>query len=386
MVVENSRAGAGSGLYLHIPFCLGKCPYCDFYSVPVREAELAAYPELLLQHLRWAADQGWSGALSTVYFGGGTPSLLPPQAIGELLAAAERRFGLTVDAEITLEANPGTLSAERLAGYRAAGVNRLSLGLQSLDPAQLSNLGRRHSRTEGLQAVRRARQAGFANLSLDLMFALPGQTLAALQDELRAYLELDPEHLSCYGLTAEPDTPFGRQVAAGQMVLPDDGLYAEAYELLHAELSAAGFDHYEIANYARPGRACRHNQAYWERRPYLGLGAGAHSFRAANWGTRWAVAADLAAYRQALAGRREPADRLEEFDRRGAMSETLYLGLRTRRGVSDDEFHQRFGCGVAAAFPEAVAELGDRLQHEAGSWSFSPASWLFYDRLIQAFL
>lgn len=373
-------------LYIHVPFCRRKCPYCDFYSLPAADQALAAYPALLCHHLELTAKEAWPGPVSTVFFGGGTPSLLAPAAIGAVLAAIERHFGLAADAEISLEANPGTVTPASLAGYRAAGVNRLSLGVQSLDPDQLATLGRLHGCTEGVQAVRWARQAGFANLSLDLIFALPGQTLAALGGELDRFLALEPDHLSCYGLTAEPDTPFHHQLQRGELQLPDDGCYADAFLLLHERLQQHGFSHYEIANYARPGHACRHNLGYWQRRPCLGIGAGAHSFVDRGWGERLAVPPDLAAYRAALLGRQEPAQQLESFDRRGAMSETLYLGLRTDQGVDDAAFTARFGCSVDAAFPAAIRRLEGYLQGEGGRWRLSLDGWLLYDRLIQEFL
>lgn len=374
-----------TGLYLHIPFCRSKCPYCDFFSVADHDAQLAIYPELLDQHLQWAAGHGWRGPLDTVYFGGGTPSLLVPAAVGAVLEHAARCCGLAADAEITLEANPGTVTLESLTGYRAAGVNRLSFGLQSLDPGQLATLGRLHDAAQGVEAVQWARRAGFANLSLDLIFALPGQPLAALEAELDRYLALAPEHLSCYGLTAEPGTPFHQQVQNGEMQLPDGDFSAEAFLLVHERLTAAGYEHYEIANYARPGQGCRHNRGYWERREYLGVGAGAHAFRNNGWGERWAVPPDLAAFAAALRAGREPAERLEGFDRTGAMSETLYLGLRTRKGIDDATFRARFGCGVAEAYPQAVEKLRPWLSLMDGHWQLTLDGWLLYDRLIQEF-
>lgn len=374
-------------LYLHIPFCRRKCPYCDFYSLAGHTSQLAQYPDLLNRHLRLAADSGrWQGPLSTVFFGGGTPSLLPAAAVARVLAAARAEFGLEATAEVTLEANPGTVSPATLAGYRLAGVNRLSLGVQSLDDAGLRTLGRVHTAAEACQAVVWARQAGFSNLSLDLMFALPGQTVADLQAEIDRLLALSPDHLSCYGLSVEEQTPFYHLHRRGGLALPDEECYAELFLALHERLTRAGYDHYEISNYARPGLQCRHNLVYWRRQCYLGVGAGAHSFLDAEWGERLAVAPDLDRYARCLDRGEDPAHSLETFDRRGAMAETLYLGLRTAAGVDDERFRQRFGLGVAEAFPEAVEKAGRHLRLRAGSWSFDLDGWLLYDHLITPFL
>ncbi len=375
-----------AGLYLHIPFCRRKCPYCDFFSLVAPDSQVANYPELLVRHLKWAAGQDWSGPFDSVYFGGGTPSLLPPGAIAQILRTADSLFGLTADVEITLEANPGTVSRQSLAGYRSAGVNRLSLGLQSCDNRQLQRLGRLHDREAGFAVVNQARAAGFDNLSLDLMFALPQQTASDLDEELEAYLSLAPEHFSCYGLTAEPETPLGLEVQAGDVLLPDEDDYAQAYLTLHQRLTAAGYHHYEIANYARPGRECRHNLGYWQRRDCLGIGAGAHSFHGAGWGSRWAVADDLDGYRRALHEQQDPAVCLETFDRASALSETVYLGLRTTRGVTDDDLRRVFACGLAEAYPGAVAAAAAWLSCDAGRWRLTPEGWLLFDRLILPFL
>jgi oxygen-independent coproporphyrinogen-3 oxidase len=375
-----------AGLYLHIPFCRRKCPYCDFYSEEVCDAKIAGYPSLLIQHLTWAAEHIERQPIDTIYFGGGTPSLLEPTEISRILQTISQTFDLTENPEITLEANPGTVSQCSLSGYRNAGVNRLSLGMQSCDDQQLINLGRLHNHQEGISAFNWARSAGFDNLSLDLMFALPGQTFADLENELNDYLELGPEHLSCYGLTAEPQTLFHRQVASGTLSLPDEEFYADAFMLIHERLTMAGYDHYEIASYGRSGFACRHNLGYWRRQLYLGIGAGAHSFQAAQWGSRWEVPADLTAYQQALQDAHEPMQCLERFDRAAALSETIYLALRTRCGISDSELQQRFGCTFPEAFPEAVAASRPWLTNDNGHWSFSPAGWLLFDRLILPFL
>ncbi|HKL26694.1 MAG TPA: radical SAM family heme chaperone HemW [Desulfuromonadales bacterium] len=377
-----------TSLYLHIPFCLSKCSYCDFFSVPVAHAtDLEEYIGLLLRQLQLAAaGDRWNGPFATVFFGGGTPSLLTPEQISRILEFAEQLFGFEPDVEISLEANPGTVSPASLNGYRTAGINRLSLGVQTFSENRLRRIGRPHTATENLGALRLARQAGFDNLACDLMFALPGQRLADLHEDLQRALEFLPEHFSCYGLSAEADTPLGAAVRQGLLSLPDDEFYADAFLLLHAELEAAGYEHYEIANYARPGFACRHNLGYWLRQPSLGLGAGAHSFLTAGWGARLAAANDLQAYREQLLAGRDPMTAIEEFDRAGAMRETIYLGLRTRQGVDNERFRARFGASVEEAFPAAVRQLAGHLQYAHGRWRLQPADWLLFDHWIEPFL
>lgn len=375
-----------NSLYLHIPFCRRKCPYCDFYSVLQDPGNLEGYTRLLLRHLQLARERGEQGPFATVFFGGGTPSLLPAAAVAQILAAARELFGVAPDAEISLEANPGTVTAASLEGYRQVGVNRLSLGVQSLQPANLRQLGRIHDRQQSLTAVALARAAGFRNLSLDLIFGLPGQTLAALQAELEDFLALEPDHLSVYGLTIEDETPFHHQHLRGELTLPEEESAAAMFLDLHQRLTGSGYAHYEISNYARPGYSCRHNQRYWRRQPYLGIGAGAHSFQSEGWGSRWSVPPDLQRYAGQLAAGLDPAEKLEAFDQRGAMAETLYLGLRTAEGVGEADFRARFGLGVAEAFPEAVTQTGKHLRLGDGRWQLSPEGWLLFDHLISPFL
>lgn len=375
-----------ASLYLHIPFCSRKCPYCDFYSVENHAAQLQLYPTLLIRHLQWAAGHGWPRAVDSVYFGGGTPSLIPAADIAGILETIARCFDVTDQAEITLEANPGTVTRESLRGYREAGVNRLSLGLQSTSDRLLARLGRLHDGRQGLGAYRLARQAGFDNISLDLMFGLPGQSPGALEQDLQTFIDLAPEHLSCYGLTAEAGTLLHADIARGALALPDEDAYAEGYLRIHDRLSAAGYAHYEIANFARTGFASRHNLGYWQRRPCLGLGAGAHTFVASGWGERRAVPNDLEVFRDALRAEQDPSACVETFDRQGAMRETLYLGLRTHQGVAESRFRHAFGIGVAEAFPGAIAQLSSRLTKQNGCWRLRPTDWLLYDHLIQAFL
>ncbi len=377
-----------TSLYFHIPFCVRKCPYCDFFSTDHHTpADLESYVGLLLQHLELAASTPtWQGPLGSVFFGGGTPSLLTPGQIAKILHRAEQLFGFTEDCEISLEANPGTVTQASLTGYRGAGVNRLSLGIQSLSETRLVQLGRVHSQEEALTAMRLARQAGFDNLSCDLMFALPGQSLADLREDLDRLLEHRPEHLSCYGLTVEEGTSYQVQQDQGTLALPEDTAYAEHFLTVHQHLTAADFDHYEISNYARPGRQSRHNLGYWQRQASLGIGAGAHSFDARVWGARLAVPPDLDHYRRQLQQQRDPATELERFDRRGAMAETLYLGLRTRQGVTEADFYNRFGEDLKSAFGTALEQTSKHLKYRQDTWQLDPEGWLIFDHLILPFL
>jgi oxygen-independent coproporphyrinogen-3 oxidase len=260
------------------------------------------------------------------------------------------------------------------------------LGLQTCNDKHLVQLGRLHNRKEGINTFQWARNAGFDNISLDLMFALPGQTVDELEDDLHRYLELAPEHLSCYGLTAEPDTPFEQKVSSGELILPDEDFYADAFMLVHEQLTTAGYGHYEIANYARDGFACQHNSAYWQRQPYLGIGTGAHSFRAENWGSRHEVPTELISYQKALQNQQTPTTEIESFDRNSALRETVYLALRTRRGIIDQELQQRFNCTLEEAFPEAISANSQWLINNHGQWSLTPSGWLLFDSLILHFL
>ncbi|WP_043764582.1 radical SAM family heme chaperone HemW [Algiphilus aromaticivorans] len=261
-------------LYVHLPWCVQKCPYCDFNSHALREVlPEAAYRDALLADLALErAAVADDRAITSVFFGGGTPSLFAPEAIGAVLEAADSAFGLAPDCEITLEANPGTVDAGHFRGYRDAGVNRLSIGVQSFDDAKLAALGRIHDADAARRAVETARAAGFDNLNLDLMFALPGQDRAGAEADLRAAIALEPEHISWYHLTLEPNTAF----AAAPPALPDEDAAAEMMDAGTAILQAAGFASYETSAWARPGRQCRHNRNYWSFGDYLGIGAGAH--------------------------------------------------------------------------------------------------------------
>jgi oxygen-independent coproporphyrinogen-3 oxidase len=375
-----------SSLYVHIPFCRQRCRYCDFFSTTASDVERNIYVDLLCRHLELIrCDDSASSELQSIYFGGGTPSLLTTEQLILLLTTCRERFGLSATAEITLEVNPGTFGGTYLQRARQAGVNRLSIGIQSFDDQQLQQLGRCHDVDQARAAVTAARAAGFDNISLDLMFALLEQTADDLRREIDLLLQLEPEHISVYGLTIEEGTEFERWQQQGRFTVVDEDEYARQYELLRTGFTAAGYEHYELSNFARPGRRCRHNQRYWQRRSCLAVGAGAHSFVERGYGERWHVPTDLAHYRQRLEAGVDPAERLESFDRQGAMIETVYLALRTSAGVDLADFEQRFGEPLPLAFPRAFAQLQESLECTRGRIVLPPEHWLIYDHLIASF-
>lgn len=375
-----------SSLYFHIPYCLSKCPYCDFYSRPLTGGALEGYVEALCADLRHSRSWYDGGSFDTVFFGGGTPSLLGADQVERLLSAANESYGIHSAAEITLEANPGTLCLSLLAGYRSAGVTRLSLGVQSFDDEQLRWLGRRHSAAQAVSAVELARRAGFENLSLDLMFALPGQTPHSLLDQCRWLQRLAPQHLSAYGLTVEEGTPLAARHAEGGWCEADDETYRQSFMLLDEQLATLGYQHYEISNYAQPNQRCRHNLAYWQRQPCLGIGAGAHSFLNSGWGERWACDNCDDDYRRVLAAGGSPRHCLETFSRSQAMAEYVYLALRCRAGVDGAAFQSCFGQSFAEVFASAIHRCSAHLHKSDERWWFDVDGWLLYDHFIENFL
>ncbi len=348
-----------TSLYIHFPFCLKKCLYCDFNSLSGSQITPDEYATALLREMGLRAERlDQPVTAPTLYFGGGTPSLMEPALVARLIDAAVKQYGLTRDAEITIEANPGTLTAEKLAGYRSAGVNRLSLGVQSFDDAMLSLLGRVHTAREALDSFAASRAAGFDNISIDLMHSLPGETSGEWREQLRRAIALQPEHISAYALTIEEETPFHRLEREGRLTLPGE----EEGELMFVEtadlLREAGYEHYEISNFARPGFRSRHNQVYWRRGSYLGFGAGAHSFiRFPALGTRWRNALSPAAYLQALSRATLPDEEISTLTEKDAMAEFFFLGLRILEGVDLAQFRREFGRPVEEAFPGEPARL-----------------------------
>jgi oxygen-independent coproporphyrinogen-3 oxidase len=340
-------------LYIHFPFCVRKCLYCDFNSLAGSAISPTEYIAALLKEmdLRWQRLSGIPCA-KTLYFGGGTPSLLEPRLVERIIEAAGRRFCLDADAEITIEANPGTVTREKLAAYCLAGVNRLSLGMQSFSDRMLSRLGRVHSAREGLDAFASARDAGFANIGIDLIHSLPGEDLATWLADLDQAILLRPEHLSAYGLTIEEGTPFHAMDMRGELALPCEETAAVMFESTSDLLRQAGYEHYEISNYALPGFSSRHNQVYWQRGSYLGFGAGAHSFLTSPFaGRRWQNPDSPESYMQSLAAGILPQEELSTVTKREAMAETLFLGLRMLEGIDSEQFCKEFGVTLQEAYP-----------------------------------
>lgn len=341
-----------TALYLHLPFCRAKCSYCDFNSYAGQDALYADYASALAREI----EQAGPAALDTVYLGGGTPSVLPFPLIARILAAVNRSFVVQPEAEITMEANPGTVDRAFLSQLRGLGINRLSLGVQSLDAEELRLLGRIHSAQDALDAFRSARQAGFDNINLDLIFGLPGQRPATWQSNLEHALALEPDHLSLYALSVESGTPLARAIGSGALAAPDPDRAADLYEAARERLESDGFAHYEISNWARDGQyACRHNLTYWRNQPYLGLGAGAHSW-AGGW--RRSNVALPQEYVERMQTGRSPVASQEAISLTLEMTETMMMGLRlVQEGVSFERFRQRFGLSLRHRYGDPLADL-----------------------------
>jgi oxygen-independent coproporphyrinogen-3 oxidase len=329
------------GLYIHIPFCLRKCPYCDFYSVSSLSL-LPAFLETFCTEME--LYRGRFEPFDTVYLGGGTPSILNPRQVEAILTGVRANFPLLPKAEITLETNPADLDQASLASLSGMGINRLTIGVQSFDQTILDFLGRRHSVTQAKEAIEAARGAGFTNIGVDLIYGIPGQGIAAWVDTLRSALAFAPEHLSCYQLTVEPETPLGIRHRQGAFALPDENLQHEFFITTAAMLEDAGYVHYEVSNFARGmALASRHNQKYWDHTPYLGLGPSAHSF---SENQRWWNYRAVDRYLTALASGKPPVETTETLTREQLQLEALYLGLRTKKGIHLQDYATRYHCDL----------------------------------------
>jgi len=347
-----SRRPGSPGIYIHIPFCIQKCRYCDFYSV----ADASLHEPFVAALIKEIGDAApFPEPPDTVYFGGGTPSLLEPKAILAILDAARRRFSLPEHAEVTLEANPGTITLDKLRMYRDAGINRLNIGVQSFDDGVLSFLGRCHTGPEARKAITWAREAGFDNVGLDLIYGVPGQTLQDWWEALGVGLSFNPEHFSCYMLTYEPGTPLDRLRASGSIVPLDEDSAAAFFDTTLGVLSDVGYEHYEISNFAHHSDLrSRHNQKYWDHTPYIGFGPAAHSFSGSR--RHWNIS-DVYEYIRRMEKGESPINEKETLTPEQLMVETIYLGLRTGDGIDLTRFEKNFGTSFQNRFSSLIKLL-----------------------------
>lgn len=337
----------GMELYLHMPFCVRKCAYCDFLSFPSGAETQRMYAKRLMEDIDVMGKRYGEIPVETIFIGGGTPSVPDSGLIVEIMEHVRHAFHVADGAEISMEANPGTVTREKLTDYRKAGINRLSFGLQSANDRELKLLGRIHTWAEFLESFTLARECGFANLNIDLMSALPGQTCESWKETLSRVTALDPEHISAYSLIIEEGTPFGERYGSeeGRKLLPDEDSEREMYHETKRFLKDCGYERYEISNYAKPGRECRHNIGYWTGVPYLGLGLGASSYLD---GCRFTVNPDMKQYLEEKPGMFADIEKLTKKDME---EEFFYVGLRMTAGVSLSEFERRFGISAKEVYP-----------------------------------
>lgn len=337
----------GMELYLHMPFCVRKCAYCDFLSFPTDQETQNLYTRRLREDIDAMGKKYGDIPVDTIFIGGGTPSVPDSALIVGIMEHVRKAFHVAEGAEISMEANPGTVTREKLTDYRRAGINRLSFGLQSANDRELKLLGRIHTWAEFLESFHLARECGFTNINIDLMSALPGQTRESWKDTLKRVTDLNPEHISAYSLIIEDGTPFGEKYGSeeGRKLLPDEDSEREMYHETKRFLRDCGYERYEISNYAKPGRACRHNIGYWTGLPYLGLGLGASSYMD---GCRFAVNSDMKQYLDEKPGMFTDVEKLTKKDME---EEFFYVGLRMTAGVSLPEFERRFGVSAKDVYP-----------------------------------
>lgn len=341
--------------YIHIPFCKSKCFYCDFASFSGIEEIIPHYIDALKHEISNVAAS--NSPLETVYFGGGTPTILPASALIDILRLLNDRFGILHDAEITIEANPGTVNIEKLTDLRGGGFNRLSIGVQSFDDRILTRIGRIHTADEALSAFKTAKAAGFDNVSIDLMYALPDQSTDDWKRTLETAFSLKPEHISLYELTVEEGTVFGNQRKQCNLKLPDEDIQIEMYLTAIETLTSAGYEHYEISNFALPGYRSRHNQVYWRNEPYYGFGAGASGYVE---GVRYNNISDPSNYMNSVRLTGRAVESSESITGKELMGETVMLGLRMLDGLDLNLFESRFGVDIYDVYPEELNNLISR--------------------------
>jgi oxygen-independent coproporphyrinogen-3 oxidase len=378
-----------ASIYMHIPFCERKCLYCDFYSVESTSL-MEQFVDSLLSEIGMYASYAPGVSFDTVYLGGGTPSLLPVRSLGKIFDRLRRTFTIADGSEVTMEINPGTVSKEKLERYRSLGVNRLSVGVQSFRDEDLQFLSRIHTAREADEAVAMARSAGFVNLSLDLIFSLPGQTVEDWERNLVHALRFDPEHLSAYSLVVEDETPLARLVRSGKVTPSPEPIEAAMLEFTMDFLCARGFDHYEVSNYARPGFRSRHNSSYWSHRQYLGFGPSAHSFwRRGTEGqaTRWQNVPDLARYIDRIGIGGLPVSSEEVVSQRSLINERIFLGLRAD-GLDLASLEKDFRFVFDKRHREVIERLvrATMMEHEHGRLRLTPKGFLVCDEIAAELL
>lgn len=366
-------------LYIHIPFCMKKCAYCDFLSGPAPRETIDRYVTALVAEIRQYQKLAENYRVTTIFFGGGTPSILSGGQMKEIFDALRDVFEIQADAEITMEANPGTVTKENLLAYRACGINRISFGLQSVDDKELKLLGRVHTMRQFEESYDLARKAGFQNINIDLISAIPGQTVASWEHTLDTVIRMNPEHISAYSLIIEEGTPFyeiygenakeeqdsrcekcladdGKQMDIGKNFpkLPDEEAERCMYELTAEKLEAAGYLQYEVSNYAKPGYACRHNKGYWQRVEYLGIGTGAASLIENE---RYQHISDTDLYIRANGKLDQIEEEKEKLDWNAQVEETMFLGLRMKEGVNKQKFRERYHREIQEVYGEVLEKL-----------------------------
>ena len=418
--LPDQKSSRSLAVYIHIPYCLQKCLYCDFYSIPLKGQKPQLYVETVLceleSYLKYFQEQeGKVPRLTSLFIGGGTPTCLPSEMLVKLIGDCLKAFDTRENIEVTVEANPGTIDGDLLAALKAIGVNRLSLGVQTLDPYLLKKIGRIHTAEQAGQAVELARGKGFENINLDLIYGLPDQTLEIWQSTVERVLTFNPEHLSAYSLKVETGTPFFQLQQSGKLNLPDEDLEADMFDWLVERVADQGYQHYEISNFAKPGCQSMHNQVYWRNQEYLGLGPSAHS---CLWGVtpaqvwageklhtgeflngaipnqiskqpvRFGNWSDLDKYLQLVTKFRSPVGFTEVITPAVEKAETMFLGLRLMAGVSKREFKQRFGETVEQVYPGVVERLiQKRLLWENKDFiALSPRAILIANQVFQEFL
>ena len=344
--MKNRKENSPMEIYIHIPFCIRKCDYCDFLSGPSGPKEQADYVQALLREIQ-AVEEGEGRSVSSIFIGGGTPSVLDERLLGDILKEIRNRFKIEECAEITIEVNPGTANIGKLQAYREMGINRLSIGLQSPQDRELKILGRIHNYEQFLETYQEARTVGFDNINIDLMSAIPDQTYEGWVKNLRTVAELEPEHISAYSLIVEEGTPF----AARKLNLPDEDTEYNMYEATAQILKEYGFEQYEISNYARKGRKCRHNVGYWTRQDYLGFGLGASSLYGKE---RFANTADMKKYLKNSKNPEKIREKEPSLTREDEMAEFMFLGLRMTKGISKADFQRCFGCTIESVYGEVL--------------------------------